>query len=129
MMLKKLLFAFLLTISTQQAHAFLSTKDTLNWLDKGGEQAAAARMYLNGMVEAFWVGSLASQTTGQKGLICFPESQNLQTEELRLMAVLSLKKALNKFDADGDVVGKASFLKNPVSLSLQMTWQFEFPCG
>ena len=129
MMLKKFFVASLLTLSTQQAHAFLSTKDTLNWLDKGGEQAAAARMYLNGMVEAFWVGSLASLTMGQKGLICFPESQNLQTEELRLMAVLSLKKALNKFDTDGDLAGIASFLKNPVSLSLQMTWQFEFPCG
>lgn len=127
-MLKQFFVALLLTLIAQQAHAFLSTEKTLNWLDKEGQEAAAARMYLSGMAEAFWMGSLAAQTMGKQAVICFPENQNLQTEELRLMAVLSLKKALNNFELNKDVKGKITFLNNPVSLSLQMVWQFEFPC-
>lgn len=129
-MLRQFLTASLLTLSlTQEANAFLSTADALSWLDKGGQQASASRMYLSGMAEAYWVGSMAARSTGGKALICFPKRQDLQTEELQLMAVLSLKKALNTFDSNVDKEGKASFLKNPVSLSLQLAWQTEFPCG
>ncbi|PWB33107.1 hypothetical protein DCO48_10605 [Pseudomonas sp. SDI] len=127
-MIKKLLIASLLLSATQQANAFLSTESVLDWDEKGGSQASMARLYLGGIAEGFWISSMAGKDR-KRATICFPESQDLQTEELRLMAMLSLKKALNKLDTDELKEQKRLLLENPVSMSLQLVWQEEFPCS
>ena len=124
-----LMAALLLATLSQPAHAFLSTADAIQWLDKGGQQSTAARMYISGMAEAYWAASVAGKEDG-KAVICFPKTQNLQTEELQLMAVLSLKKYLNSFgSAPDEIKAKQQFLKNPASMALLIAWIAEYPCN
>ena len=126
MKVNNLLLGLVITMAPGLSHAFMSTEDALSQVESDGLMKPLATMYLNGMAEALWWQSMAAKEYG-KGIICIPDSQSLQTKELRLLALLSLNRAKN--DLVGDEAALKQFLKDPVSMNLMFAWAKEYPCS
>ena len=128
-MKRLLVITAMLLAFTQPAHAYFTTEHTLKMLTEGGAKAIVVKKYLGGIAEAYWVTSAFGSDVG-KSLICFPESQSFQTEELLLLAELSLKKHLNSYSASlEDQQLKAEALRSPVAMVLNLVWSHELPCN
>jgi len=122
----KLSFAVVLLLSISPlSHAYLKAGDALRQLEGTAIESEIAGVYISGIAEAYWWGSIFNKEMKLPG-ICLPSKQALQTRELLILATLSLTRKHNSHKKGSKEL--ADFLQLPVSEALFFAWLDEFPC-